>query len=248
MRRAGSILLIAAGLLAACGETTPAKAPGIRDNQIIGLSSSLPIYWPETAEVGDLLSDDAPQHWARGVLEESGKLVPVDALDGQDGALPLPLDALLVLAQPFPFSPSENVALDNWVRAGGHVLLFADPMLTAHSAYALGDRRRPQDIALLSPILTRWGLELRYDEEQPEAQRELSAFGVKVPVHRHGTFAARETMQPCDIEEGALAANCSVGKGRVFAIADAALFETHGDDAARERALRKLVSLAGTRD
>ena len=65
-----------------------------------------------------------------------------------------------MMIQPRPLSPQENVALDNWVAAGGRLLLFADPALTEDSAFAIGDRRRPQDVVLLSPILARWGLEL----------------------------------------------------------------------------------------
>lgn len=58
----------------------------------------------------------------------------------------------------------ENVALDDWVRAGGARALFADPLLTFNSRFSIGDRRRPQDVATLSPILTR-SARLERDED-----------------------------------------------------------------------------------
>ncbi|MEZ5742869.1 MAG: ABC transporter [Sphingomonadaceae bacterium] len=210
--------------------------------QTIGLYSSLPIYWPEAGDVGDLLSADAPVHWARAELEANGTVKPIDALDSDDGKLPLDHDALLVLAQPYPLSPSENVALDDWVRAGGRVLLFADPMSTFHSTFALCDRRRPQDVALLSPILTRWGLDLQIDEDQPAGEREGEAFGIALPVNLPGSFAARESMRPCKVEAPGLGAVCEVGKGRVVAIADAALFDAEGEAGPRIAALRGLLA------
>lgn len=192
----------------------------------MGLYSSLPIVWGEAQSVAGFLQNDE-SHWALSVLRRHGKVMPLDSLASDQGELPLPYDAILVMAQPRALSPSENVALDDWVREGGRVLLFADPMLTAHSAYALGDPRRPQDVALLSPILTRWGLELQFDESQPSGERRGEVFGVAIPVNLAGRFAVTGNSRDCVLLFSGLGARCRIGEGHVLAIADAALLERH---------------------
>ena len=104
-------------------------------------------------------------------------------------------------------------------------------MLTRHSAFGLGDRRRPQDVVLLSPILTRWGLDLRFDEDQPAGARAASVLGATIPVDLPGRFAVAAGGRGCRLEAGGLAALCRVGRGQVLALADAALLD-EGDPAA----------------
>lgn len=191
----------------------------------IGLYTSLPILWRETDALAGMLDRDAPRHWVLAALEQHGAIRPVDSLDAADGAMPLPRGGLLVLAQPRPLVPGENVALDGWVRAGGRVLLFADPMLTIDSSFALGDRRRPQDVVLLSPILSRWGLRLTFDEGQAGGERLAEVLSHPVPVNLPGRFELLASARDCVILGGGLLASCHIGAGRVLAFADAALLE-----------------------
>lgn len=243
-------------LLAACGQGG-ASAPPVREQgkETIGLYSSLPIAWNESEDVKGLLADTGPAHWAMDALREKGRVVPLDTLADAKGALPLPRDAVLVLAQPRPLSPQENVALDAWVQAGGRVLLFVDPMLTAHSMFAIGDPRRPQDIAMLSPILARWGLLLEFDDAQPAGEHLQGA----VPVNLPGRFSALgksgvapgkagDVVARCRIEEAGLIADCTSGKGRIVALADAAVLENpenSGGIAPRKVVLADLVRRLG---
>lgn len=228
---AGVLLAILAALLLAGGRKAPRE---------VALFTTLPILWAETPDLAGLLQDDAPPHWALAVLRRGGgQVVPLDTL------LRLPEDKrLLVIAQPRPLSPQENVELDRWVRAGGRVLLFADPLLTHHSAYPLGDRRRSQDVVLISPILSRWGLVLQFDEAQPQGEREAEAFGEALPVNLPGRFALFGGNPGCDLSGDGLGALCRIGRGRVLALADAALLESGGDplaDARRSAALEGLL-------
>lgn len=209
----------------------------------VGLFTTLPILWAESGDVGDLISSRAERHWARNILEQTGPIVPLDDLAQPDRLAPL---HRIVIAQPRPLSPSENVALDRWVRGGGHLLLFADPMLTEESAFALGDPRRPQTSVLLSPILGRWGLELRYDERQPFGEHAGKALGIAVPVNLAGSFAL-EPGSACVLSGGGLAADCPIGKGRVLVLADAALLEQDGAGALRVEALGHLLETAFAR-
>lgn len=235
---------VLAGLLAGLGALTACAPPAGGAHSTIGLITSLPIVWRETGAIGDLLKQDGPSHWALGVLGDAGTtLRPIDSLaPGDDGASPLAALSLLIMAQPRALSGPENVALDDWVRGGGRVLLFADPMLTAESAYAIGDRRRPESMAMLSPILRRWGLELEFDDAQPFGEVQVDMLDTTVPVNLPGRFALLPG-NDCALLAGGVAARCRIGKGKVLAVADAALFE-EGDPAMRTAALAKLLSAA----
>jgi hypothetical protein len=186
----------------------------------IGVFTSLPILWNEYGELSELLKPEGEGHWAAGVLQARGAIRPLDRI----ALLPKDL-GLLIMAQPRPLSPDENVALDEWVRGGGRVLLFADPLLTQHSRFAIGDRRRPEGTVLLSPILTRWGVTLQFDENQPVGPREVDLFGMPVPVNLPGRFVPAEGASHCRVYARGLAVRCRVGAGTVFAVADAALLE-----------------------
>ncbi|MCP5404551.1 MAG: ABC transporter [Novosphingobium sp.] len=209
----------------------------------VGLFTSLPILWREAPDLTDLLESEAPPHWVQQAIAEHATLQGIDTLSPGGGDLPLSADAILIVAQPRPLSPDENVALDDWVRGGGRLLLFADPMLTSHSAFALGDSRRPQDVVLLSPILSRWGLQLRFDEDQPAGEREVELLGQAMPVNLPGSFALLAGAKDCSVEGNGIAARCRIGAGRVIAVADAAMLEEvpAGEVAARRTMLERLL-------
>lgn len=230
------VLLLAGGLAILRGGAQPARDV----TRPLGLFTSLPILWSEQDDLAGLLAKDGAPHWARAVLERQGALVPLDTLQGP--ALAAGRIDRLVMAQPRPLSPEENVDLDAWVRAGGRVLIFADPMLTQESAFALGDRRRPQDVVLLSPILARWGLELRFDDGQQGGLREIAG----IPVNLPGQFlkGASGAVDDCRIERQALVARCAIGKGRATIVADAALLEPAADADSRRAALETLLAEA----
>lgn len=233
-------LLLALGLLAWFGLTGSAAK-----RHSVGLFTSLPVMWAESADVGGLLASKAAPHWARGVLAARGRITPLDTLAGPDGHGPLAGLAQLVIAQPRPLSPAENVALDAWVRGGGHLLLIADPALTEDSAFALGDPRRPQGTALLSPILGRWGLELAYDDSQPFGAITREVLGIAVPVNLAGQFRLTGRGN-CTLASDGLVATCAVGKGRVVALADAAVLEQRDSAGSRQAAFAKLLETSFT--
>lgn len=206
----------------------------------IGLFTTLPIYWGGAGDISSILNNGSGESsWVRGELEKRGAIVPLDlidsaALDGLD---------MIVLAQPRPLSPSENVALDNWVRGGGKVLIFADPMLTEHSEYALGDPRRPHDMVVLSPILARWGLELRFDEDQHAGRAIMHAGDLAIPVNLRGSFALRDGGEgaDCTISAEGLIARCGIGEGEAVLMADAALLESDANTPGNRAALGALL-------
>lgn len=213
----------------------------------IGLFTTLPILWSEAPDIAAQLNDPAPPHWARRELEARGDIVPLDTLAAAGSASPLASLSRLVIAQPRPLSPQENVALDAWVRGGGRLLLVADPALTQHSDFPLGDPRRPQAVALLSPILARWGLELTFDDAQPFGERMQAGPVAPLPVNLAGRW--RITPAPagggqCRTLADGLVAICTLGAGRVVAVADAAALEPGDPDGTRRKALGWLLDEA----
>lgn len=240
-----AVLVLAGTVIAAAIVFWRARTHDVSGNKI-GLFTSLPILWPEADGVAGALPHDAPAHWALATIRGHGSVLPLDRLASDGGAQPLGGVGMIVIAQPRPLAPDENVALDQWVRGGGRMLLFADPMLTIHSRFPLGDPRRPQDTVLLSPILTRWGLRLEFDELQPVGERLADMAGVAAPINLAGRFVAADQGGRCSVMSSGLVARCVVGKGLVLAVADAALLEgadDRGDD--RSQVLDRLIEMAG---
>ncbi len=203
----------------------------------VGLFTSLPLIWGEGEDPQQLLASGQSPHRAKQALAAIGPIRPLDTLDGLQPGL-----KRLVIAQPRPLSPTENVALDNWLRRGGQLLLLADPMLTEPSVFPLGDPRRPQDIVLLSPILTRWKLELTFDEQQPAGVRLVAADGLTIPVNLAGTW--RSVGATCRIAGAGVLAICQVGQGRLVALADAEVLSAHDNGQLRQDALAGLLRRA----
>lgn len=201
----------------------------------LGLMGSIPIYWGESADIGALLDGGSEPHWARARLESGYRLRPLDTLDARS----LADLRFLMLAQPRPLSPEENVALDSWVRGGGRLLLFADPLLTGESRFAIGDRRRPQDVILLSPLLEHWGLTLQFDPEGLAGVRSVESVDGPIPVDLPGQFVADGGH--CALSAGSLLARCAIGKGRAVILADAALLDLHHPHPDGEAAFMRLV-------
>ena len=212
----------------------------------IGLFTSLPLLWPEAEGLSGMLRGDAPPHWARQVIARHGAIVPLDRLDASDKALAEL--RLIIMPQPRALAPAENVALDGWVRGGGHLLIFADPMLTQDSAFGLGDKRRPMDVANPAALFRHWGLAMTLDPKQSAGERIGRAFDISFPVNLAGLIVAVRGPKACRVINRGLAAACGIGKGRVIIVADAALFETRESDKGdlRSAGLDGLIALAAT--
>jgi hypothetical protein len=229
--------------LASACEAGEAGEAASRERPALGLMGTIPVYWGESQDFGGLVNGEGTEHWARERIEARFAIVPVDLLTEEN----LAGIERLMLAQPRPLSPMENVALDAWVRGGGRLLLFADPMLTGESRYAIGDRRRPQDVILLSPILDHWGLGLEFDVEEPGGPVPVRANGMTIPVDRPGAFAARGESH-CDIAAEGVLARCRIGEGEAVVLADAAVLDLYHPPAGAEDALDWLLGQAFARN
>ncbi|GIX18945.1 MAG: hypothetical protein KatS3mg120_0621 [Erythrobacter sp.] len=237
-------------LVIGCARAPAAPHEGAERTRL-GLMTSLPLYWPLGAGVGEIASGRAALPWQRAALEQAYELAPLDTLapipaHAPDAPETDPLAGLTRLAviQPRGLSPADNVALDGWVRKGGRLLLVLDPALTGEYDLPLGDPRRPADTALIPPVVARWGLAIAFDEsERPEVRRaRLGEAGL--PLALAGRITLGKGAKGCTLTAAGAAARCRIGKGQVTLIADAALFE-HAELAGEGgAALRALVAEA----
>ena len=79
------------------------------------------------------------------------------------------------MAQPLAQPAEDLVALDDWVRGGGRVLLLADPMLEWPSKRPLGDPLRPPPMFMDTGLLAHWGLAARRARRARRQRRGSSA-------------------------------------------------------------------------
>lgn len=125
---------------------------------------------------------------------------------------------LLLMAQPPAQSPESLVALDDWVRGGGRLLLLADPMLEWPSSRPLGDPLRPPIMFVDTGLLGHWGLRLDAPERRGAAERELG--GQQVLAVSPGALFG-----DCRISPDRFFAQCDIGRGHVTVVADADLLD-----------------------
>ena len=188
----------AALALTARRQEAPKKEP-------LALLTSLPIVLGE--DFG-LKSTGSP---ALTALSAKFEVKPISTASAKD----LP-QSLLLMAQP-PAQIAENlVALDDWVRRGGRVLLLGDPMLEWPSSRPLGDPLRPPPMFADTGLLAHWGLRLDAPEERGTAVRNLAGYNIL-------TASPGALYGGCKISADRLVADCRIGKGRAIVVADADL-------------------------
>lgn len=210
----------------------------------IGLMTSLPVYWAEDDRLLAAPGDTSGSHWLRRWLDTRFAVRLLDTLSETGTGMQLSSVDRLILAQPRLLQPSEFVALDEWVRRGGRVLIFADPVLTEESRYPIGDPRRPPVDALLSPILARWGLKQSVSD-QPFDVQVVQVLGGKVEIQMAGQFhpVTGGTAQ-CRLSERGLLAECRIAKGRAVIFSDAAMLSADAGNPTNRAALERLARAA----
>ena len=142
------------------------------------------------------------------------------------------------MAHPLAQTAENLVALDQWVRHGGRVLLLADPMLEWPSKRPLGDPLRPPPMFMDTGLLAHWGLRLDAPDERGPQLRKLG--GCEVLTVSPGSLSGK-----CDDQRATgLVADCRIGRGRATIVADADLLDagelgsgaSHNLDALLDRA------------
>lgn len=210
LRGLGFVLLalVAAGAvgLAAFTEKAPKPLPPIEGSQrsTLLLLTSLPLMFGEDFS---LQGGGSP---VLTKLQTRYRVVPISVTAPAE----LAKGKLLLMAHPNAQPAEDLVALDDWVRRGGRVLLLADPMLEWPSKRPLGDPLRPSPMFADTGLLAHWGLTLEAPAERGPHERQIAGFRV-------ATISPGELSGQCSISADKLIADCRVGKGRAIVIGDA---------------------------
>ncbi len=193
-----------------------------KDRPKLALITSLPMVWRE-GDLGDNIRDKREVDPAYTALSRHFDIRPLDSASdlSQQGY------KLALLAQPRAMSPRELVALDAWIRAGGRALILADPVLSRESEYPLGDPRRPLFTSLLSPLFTHWGIELILPVEERDAVTPVEMDTLDITLSATGAWRLVDKSDgvECSLGKAQLTADCKVGKGRAFLLADADILD-----------------------
>jgi ABC-type uncharacterized transport system len=212
--------------------------PGSEELHIL---TSLPLFWGE-GTVADILGNRSGKAAIISALETQRQVVPLETADRRS----LAKVRLLMIAQPRRLAPAELVALDGWIRRGGRLLVFTDPMLDWPSALSINDVRHAPPVGLLDPLFAHWGLELG-DTDMAAPKVHIGDIGQsRVATTRPGTWSA--TQKRCTVES-ALLAKCHVGHGVAYLVADADLLNSAlwgVEGTANESAILGLVDRVAT--
>ncbi len=181
------------------------------------LMSSLPLVHGDGADMAAMIAGKTNPHPLHRELSAAHDLVVADWLDtgtlaGAD---------LVILVQPHALPPEALVALDDHVRAGGRLLLFADPVLEWPSGKGLGDPLGPLRASLASPLLRHWGLEML--DPGIESVRLQPSGTVLVQPGRFAALPGKIGDAHCAVEAAGYMARCRPGRGRAVLVADADL-------------------------
>jgi hypothetical protein len=215
-RRALPFLLIAAlaaaGALVATARHEAKELPTrpLSQRPALLLVTSLPLLFNESFS---LQGGGSP---ALSKLQTRYRVVPISVT----GASDLSRGRLLLMAHPQAQTAENLVALDDWVRGGGRLLLLADPLLEWPSERPLGDPLRPPPMFMDTGLLAHWGLRLDAPDQRGPAVRRLADFDVL-------TVSPGRLVGRCAISADALVAQCRIGKGEAIVVADADLLDVN---------------------
>lgn len=199
-------LLVGAGALALTIAGQSEEPAQERERPALLLLTSLPLMFGEQFSIEGGGSD------ALTTLERHYRVLPISVTDPAE----LRRGRLLLMAHPQAQTAEDLVALDEWVRGGGRVLLLADPLLEWPSERPLGDPLRPPPMFADTGLLEHWGLRLDAPDRRGPQVRQLG--GREVLTSSPGSLNGT-----CEISRDRLVAHCRVGKGFATIVADADL-------------------------
>jgi hypothetical protein len=202
--RSRAMIVTAAFLLGAAALSSCERTPAHEQKPTLLLLTSLPLVF------GEQFSLEGHGSPALDALERRYRVVPISVTSPAD----LGKGRLLLMAHPLAQTAENLVALDEWVRAGGRVLLLADPMLEWPSERPLGDPLRPPPMFMDTGLLRHWGLRLDSpDERGPEARR---VGNYEVLADSPGALFGG-----CSITADRFVAHSRIGRGQATIVADA---------------------------
>jgi hypothetical protein len=225
------LALVAAGAVALAALTAKGPRPlpprEAGKHPVLLLLTSLPLMFGEDFS---LQGGGSP---VLSKLQTRYRVRPISVADPAE----LAKGKLLLMAHPNAQPAEDLVALDDWVRRGGRLLLLADPMLEWPSKRPLGDPLRPSPMFADTGLLAHWGLTLQPPAERGPQERRIGGFRV-------ATMSPGELSGQCSISADKLIADCRVGKGRAIVIGDADLLNVEQIEGGAENLDALLEELA----
>jgi hypothetical protein len=195
--------LIGGAAVALGNKHGPAPLPPRNDKPVLLVVTSLPIIFADSFQLGG----GSP---ALAALESRYRVEPINVTD----ATGLKGQRLLLMAHPLAQPAEALVDLDRWVRAGGRLVLLADPKLDWPSDRPLGDKFRPPPAFADTGLLHHWQLTLHAPDQNGLIERTID--GRKVQVSSPGALSGA-----CGLRRDGLLARCDIGRGKATIIADA---------------------------
>ncbi len=202
-------LAVAAIVFAFARPEPKAPAAPVAERPTLLLLTSLPLMFGEDFSLEQRGSP------ALTALQKHYRVVPISVASPAE----LAKGRLLLMAQPMAQPAEDLVALDEWVRQGGRLLLLADPLLEWPSERPLGDPTRPPPMFMDTGLLGHWGLRLDAPDERGPRHAQLG--GQSVLAISPGTLSGKG----CTISPDRFVAHCAIGEGRATVIADADILE-----------------------
>jgi len=222
---AALLAIIAAAIAFAARDHDAGRREPPGERPALLLLTSLPLMF------GEDFSIDGGGSPALAAMQSRYRVLPISVTERAE----LAKGHLLLMAHPRAQTAENLVALDDWVRAGGRVLLLADPMLEWPSERPLGDRLRPPPMFADTGLLGHWGLRLDAPDRRGLQRRKLGNYDVI--ANSPGSLAGS-----CAIESGGLVARCAIGKGKATIVADADLLDVGSLRGEKQRNLEAVIA------
>jgi len=204
-----TVLILLLAVIGVSAVRGPHPLPPRAGRPALLLLTSLPIVFGEDFSIKD---GGSP---ALTMLETRYRVLPIST----SAPAGLAKGRLLLMAHAAAQTPENLVALDDWIRRGGKVLLLADPMLEWPSSRPLGDPLRPSPMFPDTGLLGHWGV--RLDAPDRRGPQDPKVEGTHVLTDSPGALVGK-----CAIESEGLVADCRIGKGRALIVADADFLDT----------------------
>lgn len=225
-----ALLLAAALAWSRSDRGFPPRKPA--DRPALMLITTLPLVFPEEFTLQGSGSK------ALKALETRYRVVPVGTTDAGS----LRQGRLLLMAHPLAQPAEDLVALDQWVRSGGRLLLLADPKLEWPSNRPLGDKLRPPPSFADTGLLAHWGL--RLEESKDLGPVRVGGGHNAILYISPGRFLSAN--RDCELSRAGIVAECRIGKGKVTVVADADFLNADAAEASgnsAENQMRELIEL-----
>jgi len=223
-RRRGRVLRLALAVLVTAGWFAGGHlllAALYRSSVVSGppatMLTGLPLRWSGGSDLSAMLAQGTNDDPALTALDAAGPLRLVDSVVDN----PPPPGGTLLLAHPRALAPKELVAIDAFVRDGGHAVILADALTSWPMRHPLGDPRNPPVTSLLTPLLDHWGVTLGPAPTGDPGIVSGDIDGARLRLFSAGRFQALPPT--CRAYADGHVARCRIGQGEVWLVGDADL-------------------------